>query len=472
MLLYRHKSDSKKGSNWTLFTFTMMIWAALLFLWTSDSEGLKIDISNQSLEVVPRNLNNSVSTLILDHNVLITLNHNSFDTYVQLKRITLRHCQTIYIRNGTFDYQYNLRALCLDHCHIMQLPQIFGPSTNIITEFTIYGGYTSNSIFKFPYFSAFINLNKLVIGGRNYQSFNTNILPSTIKHFRVDFAELLTFPDFKNQSELDILTVRGNSISIIPQGHIDTLSELTLFRADRNKIRNFPNLSHMKKLRLLEIHKNDISLFPREHISELESLEKFIASNNLVKIMPNISYLPMLESADFSNNLIQHVPASCLYGLPTMQSLNLSGNIISQMDDNTVPPGNLYLHDNQLATVPDLYDSKLESLTLQGNPLVCDQLLCWLRMGPFERTLLSLDKFSCASPSTMNGSLVMNTHPTDLGCYKGKLRSRLWARSTVRAWKRVKELRRKLERKWEERRERAERKRDRGRGGERENGRL
>ena len=397
-----------------------MAWAAFLLIWTSYSQGVMIDISNQSLVVVPRNLNISVSALILDYNILITLNDTSFDIYVHLRTITLGFCQTTYIENGTFDNQDKLHTIVIDHCNIVQLPPSFGPSTTTLREFSIYNGYTTNSIFKLPYFSTFLGLNKLNIGGSDYQSFNTSVLPADIECVRVDFAQLLAFPDFQNQPKLDTLTVIGNSISIIPQENIDTLSELTVFQAERNKIRSFPNLSHMKKLRLLDIHENSIPLFPCEHIRELESLKTFIASNNLVQIMPNISYLLMLESADFSNNHIRYVPASCLLGLPKMQSLDLSGNRITLMDDNLVPPGNLYLHGNQLAILPDFYDIKFKSLTLQGNPLVCDQLLCWLRMWPFNKTLPSLDEFSCASPSTLNGTLFMNTHPTDLACYDGK----------------------------------------------------
>ena len=211
-----------------------------------------------------------------------------------------------------------------------------------------------------------------------------------------------------------------NSISLIPQGHIVTLSDLNKLRADRNKINTFPNLSHMKRLQSLKISNNDIPLFPREYVSELVSLEYFIGSHNLLQIMPNISLLSKLKVADFSNNLIRYVPASCLYGISMIQSLDLNGNRIILMEDNSMTSGNLYLHDNQLASPPDLNDMMISSLTLRGNPLVCDQLLCCLRMWPFNKTLPQLDEFGCTSPSSLNGSLVMDVHPTVLGCYRGK----------------------------------------------------
>ena len=404
------------------FLLTIMTWKSISFLfWISYSQSLKIDRSNEGLEVVPRNLDTSVSELILSNNELITLNSNSFDLYVQLSEINLRSCKTTYIEDGTFDNQDKLITLLLDRCAIMQLPQSFGPSTTTLQHFQIYRGYKSSSIFKYPYFAAFISLYRLDLGaGKDLEPFNSSILPSNIIRFRMDYSRLLTFPYFKHQTKLIGLTVIGNSISMIPQEHISTLSVLLEFRAQQNDIQGIPDFSHMKLLRLLELNDNAITSFPHGHISGLVSLETLKAGDNLVQNMPNISYLPKLESADFSNNLIRYVPASCLYGLPMIQSLHLNGNRITHMDDNSMATGDLYLHDNQLESPPDLYDMKFTSLTLRGNPLVCNQLLCWLRMWSFNKTLPQLDMIYCASPLALNGSLVTDAHPTALGCYKGE----------------------------------------------------
>ena len=399
---------------------TTMAWTIIFLIWVSYSQGLKIDLSNQGLEVVPKNLNINVSSLILDSNILITVNSTSFDIYVYLKEVTLMNCQTAYIKDGTFDNHDKLVIIRLDRCKILQLPQSFGPSTSNIKTFSIYGEYDSNSIFKPPYFFAFLRLDTLNLGGRYFQSFNSSILPSNIKFFKLDFVNLASFPDFRNQQSLLSLSVMGNSISEIPEQHIVSLSELISLRLERDKIKSFPNISHMKKLKTLKIGNNEIPLFPREYVSELDSLETFIGSHNLVQIMPNISYLSKLKIADFSNNIIQYVPASCLNDIPMIQSLYLNGNRIISMEDNSMASGNLYLHDNHLASPPNLYGMIISSLTLQGNPLVCDQLLCWLRMWPFNKTLPQLDEFRCTSPPSLNGTLVMDVHPTKLGCYRGK----------------------------------------------------
>ena len=103
-----------------------------------------------------------------------------------------------------------------------------------------------------------------------------------------------------------------------------------------------------------------------------------------------------------------------------LQSLYLNGNRITCMDDNYMATGSFYLHGNQLTSPPDLYSMKLVSFALRGNPLVCDRVVCWIRMWPFNKILPSLDEFYCISPSTLNGSLVLDVHPLMLGCYEGR----------------------------------------------------
>ena len=153
MLFYRWTSQPLEAKEAIRRCFlTNMVWTIIFLIWVSYSQGLKIDLSNQGLEVVPKNLNINVSSLILDNNILTTVNSTSFDIYVYLKEVTLKHCPTAYIKDGTFDNHDNLVIIRLDRCKILQSLQSFGPSTSNMKTFSIYGGYDSNSIFKPPYF--------------------------------------------------------------------------------------------------------------------------------------------------------------------------------------------------------------------------------------------------------------------------------------------------------------------------------
>ena len=309
----------------------------------------------------------------------------------------------------------------LNRCQIIQLPSSFGPSTANIKTFHLYDGFKTNSIFTFPYFAAFLNMQFLSIGGRKMEPLDLTFLPRNMTKLRLDFSKLKSFPNFsKHVPYLSLLSINGNSIPFIPHSHIANLSTLTKFSAFHNDFHVFPNLSHMKSLLILIINNNHIPIFPHEHIRGLVSLELLDASHNQLHTMPNISYLPKLETVDLSNNHISYIPASCLYGLQMVKSLFLNGNKITVVDVKSWYTDNLYLHDNMLTTPPDLYDMEFVSLTLQGNPLVCDQTLCSLRMLPFNKTTASIDDFTCSGPSALNGSFGMNVHPTLLGCYNGK----------------------------------------------------
>ena len=392
----------------------------LILIGTSYSQCTAVNRANEGLDTVPRNIDTSVTVLILDNNNLETLDSNSIDIYVHIEKLSLKRCETAYILDGTFDQQNDLTFIRLNRCNIIQLPFSFGPSTPKLDTFEIFDGANKAYIFRHPYFAAFTSLTRLVIGSNNLEPFNASIVPLSVDSLRVDYSKFYTFPDVSRHTKLSTRTVVGNFLLTIPQEHVATLSNRTQFRASRNNLQRFPSFSHMKELYLLEIDDNNISAIPRDHIDGLKSLQNFLVSNNLVEIMPNISYLPKLESADFSNNLIRYVPSSCLYGLPMIQSLHLNGNRITRMDDNSMTNGNLFLHDNQLVSPPDLYNMKFVSFTLRGNPLVCDHVLCWIRMWPFKKTLPSFDEFYCTSPSALNGSLVMDVHPTMLECYKGR----------------------------------------------------
>ena len=411
----------KRGHSWTSLSVTNMVWYTLLILMgTSYSEGLTVGRTNEGFDTVPRNIDIRVISFKLDGNNLETLNSNSFDVYILLGKLSLKKCKTTYILDGTFDNQENLAHLGLAYCNIIQLPLPFGPSTTKLQLFHIFGGVNSSVILRDPYFTAFKSLTRLLIGGNNLEPFNASIMSLSLEEFRADYSKLYTFPDFRHHTKLSRITVQHNIISTIPQTHIDTLSSLTQFEASENNLLVFPSFSHMKQLYLLEVYDNNISSITCEHIEGLESLQNFRASQNLIEIMPNISYLPKLELADFSNNLIRYVPGSCLYGLPMINTLYLNNNRITQMDDNSWATGSLSLHNNMFTTPPDLYEMTSASLTLRGNPLVCNQVLCWLRMWPFNKGLPTLDDFYCSSPTAFRGMLVMKTHPTDLRCYTGK----------------------------------------------------
>ena len=384
---------------------------------------LRLDQSYQKLETVPRNLTADVTELDLTGNGLKTLNGSSFEMYRMLTTITLDWCKTEIIEDGTFENQDRLVTLNLAYCNIIRLPQKFGPSIQTLVSWNMFSGYSSGGIFVYPYFTAFQSLRSLKLGGTDMSSFNASLLPTSLTSFKSAGSALQLFPNFSNARHLRAIILFYNEIPSIPQDNIATLSSLTSISLSSNRITAIPNFSHLKTLRVISLSNNDITIIPTESIKGLQMLRTFGFGENKINKMPNVSYLSQLSKIMLHKNLIQYVPASCLYGLSSKLQIDLSENRIAAIEDITVHiRGTVLLHDNLLVIPPDLYEMDLETLSLQGNPLFCNQSLCWLRMWSWNKTPLNMAAVPmCSNPTDLNGTFVTQAHPTQLKCYNGRL---------------------------------------------------
>ena len=400
---------------------TAVLWQFLRYVHlVSGLSHITSDLSNQELTTVPPNLRNDITKLVLARNLWITLNKDSFSNYPQLVYLDLQYNDMEVIEDGTFDRQIQLLYLLLSRNRIRQLPTYFGPSTQTLVSWIMYDGYTTSKIFQFPYFAAFSSLKKLLFGGVNIEMFpNASILPSTLTFCRVSNAILSTLPDLKYIPNVETLGYIKGNLQHIPQKHINTLVKLKKLRFDTNQLTRMPNLSHMTLLRELFLYSNQMREVPRRHISGLVSLEIMRLENNMLLTMPNVSYLTKLMDVDLSNNYITDVPANTLLGIPNLLTLRLNQNKISVLGDISALWAHVYLEDNNLTTLPDLYNMRLDTLMMEGNPLSCNQTLCWLRMWPWNKTLPIMDNPNCINPSKDSLSVAIQVHPAELQCFKG-----------------------------------------------------
>ena len=379
-----------------------------------------INLKKKNLTKVPTNLPTNLTNLNIAENFLSTLKADSFPKYTKLSNLTVSHNGLEVIRDGTFDQQIQLRYLYLSHNNIRQLPSYFGPSVTGLVTWDIYGGYETTAIFTHSYFDSFTRLQILYLGGLYVETFqDPSMLPGSLEIFYLSHSILTTLPDLSNTSNLHTLSFSNCEIEQIPQQHIDALINMKDLRFESNKITSMPNVSHMPLLVLLSLNDNRLQGVPRSHISGLVSLKWLYLRNNVLHIMPNISYLTNIEYINLSENDITGVPASTMKGIPNLLTLKLNDNKISVLGDISPLWAHVYLANNNLSTLPDLYNMRLETLTLEGNPLSCDQSLCWLRMWPWNKTLPALDDAYCSTPSNTSVSRAMGVHPTYLHCFNG-----------------------------------------------------
>ena len=382
--------------------------------------GVNKDVTNQNLTAVPTNLPTELTHLNLARNLLNTLNAGSFPNYTKLIHLDVTYNRLEVIEDGTFDQHTELQCLYLSHNNIRQLPSYFGPPVTKLLEWYMYDGYETSTTFKPPYFASFTRLTSLQLRGVPMETFQgPSILPGSLLHFYLSRTIITSFPNLSFTPKLQSLFVYSCGIQQIPHQHINALIKLKYFNLNSNKLTSMPNLSHMPLLSTLGLSDNLLQEVPRNHISGLASLKWLYLSRNVLQIMPNVSYLSKLIHVDLSRNEITEVPASTLVGITKLLTLKLNNNKISVLGDISALWAHVYLKNNNLATLPDFYDMKLETLMLKGNPLSCNQSLCWLRMWPWYKPLPTLDDAYCTAPSEMSMVKATRVHPTKLQCFNG-----------------------------------------------------
>ena len=395
-----------------------LFWYCVCFI--SDIHTTEVDLSDQQRTSVPTDLATSLAVLNMKGNLVRILNAASFSNYPELFILDMSSNLLEIIEDGTFDQQTQLNDVNFRNNKIRQLPASFGPSTTTLETWHIFEGYTTMAIFQNPYFADFTRLYSLEIGFEDTElSLDPSILPSSLLWLDMHHSIMTTLPDLSSTPNLIELSSYSLGIEHIPQQHINALINLKHMYLHDNKITSMPNLSHMSMLSELVMYDNLVQEVPRSHILGLVSLESMYLYGNLLHTMPNISYLTKLTHVDFSENAITDVPASTLYGITNRLTLKLTKNKIAVIGDISALWAHVYLENNNLTTLPDLYNMRLETLMLEGNPLSCNQSLCWMRMWPWYKTLPTLDDAYCSTPSVMSDLKAVRVHPTQLQCFNG-----------------------------------------------------
>ena len=339
-----------------------------------------VDMSGQGFTIVPQNINPDVTKLNLDDNQIEIINIFSFRSYNNLIQLSMENNSLKAIGENTFGYNPLLQILDFHDNHLVNLPTMLGSNISIITRLDLQGAFSSTknmSGLQEPYFRQFPNLNVLLIGYNILEPFNFSILPPSLRYLYISACGLT----------------------------------------------DFPNASHftpsLKRLYANDNHYTDI---PRENIGSLSRLRYLSANGNRLSVMPDVSGLFSLLELNLNKNHITSIPENTLTGLKNLRLLSIKDNDLHHISDMSHLFGlkSLSLDENQLNTIPDLYDLPLTKLTLHGNPLVCNQSLCWIRMMSLMNRTLQIGEVYCDYPGEENTSLLMGVHPADIHCYTGE----------------------------------------------------
>ena len=246
--------------------------------------------------------------------------------------------------------------------------------------------------------------------------FTGNILPYLVEN---------SFISYPNIVELNL---NSNKIKKITDGAFNGVLMLRELSMKYNEISNLPSTLGPPTTSLI-----DLSLWsafqygfkpPISHpfFAEFVSLKELNLGNNNhqrfnASLLPrsltyiNLGYARLVEFPDFSsyatnleeinvyNNPMQEIPRGHLNGILLIRDFDIA--------------------DNMLTAVPDLYHIHFNELRIAGNPLECNQSLCWIRMWPWMKSPVLMDTPTCETPASLHGQPLMEIAPTDLQCYKG-----------------------------------------------------
>ena len=137
-----------------------------------------------------------------------------------------------------------------------------------------------------------------------------------------------------------------------------------------------------------------------------------------------VSFTPMIEEMHVSRCNMHSMSIENVTGLTEVNYLNVRTNKLAHFPNISFMSKleSLFLQENKLLGIPDLFHLPLQNLRLADNPLVCDKALCWIRMWQWMKspeTILRDDPV-CASPVDVSGMKLLDVDPTFMECFRGK----------------------------------------------------
>ena len=211
---------------------------------------------------------------------------------------------------------------------------------------------------------------------------------------------------FDSNTHLEILQLSGNMIAHFPISFgplVTSLKRLTLSGSITKNVSNL-NLSSISRINWISLRENNFDAMEIDIISLLPPNTQQIALDSCsMNRFPDFdTHIPGINGIMLTENNLTKLSPAYFKNLKQLRILKLSRN--------------------NLKSIPDLYDlSSLTDLHLNGNPLVCNNALCWMIMWPYMRTSrLTLDAATCQSPYHLQDVLLTDLHPLNMHCYNGK----------------------------------------------------
>ncbi|KAG8004252.1 Matrix-remodeling-associated protein 5, partial [Nibea albiflora] len=196
----------------------------------------------------------------------------------------------------------------------------------------------------------------------------------------------------------------------------------------------------LRQLEMLMLHGNDISTVHPGVFYSLRSLQILkLSYNKLTSVNPGLfEGLVGLIRLHLDHNLIDFIEPYSFSGLTSLKLLQLEGNLLKEIHPHTFITVSLLgsFWTSGLNSLPAALNtaSRLELLSLHGNPWTCDCQLNWLvEWSTAHEGIIKCKKErgasevcpQCSSPRPLNGTSLLGLTPDKLTCERPALRSSL-----------------------------------------------
>lgn len=275
--------------------------------------------------------------------------------------------------------------------------------------------------------------------------------------FAGGLKRLMIFPSFI-PIQAEILSLRMNLLTEIPESALRNLTCLTTLNLRSNKLRDLPAtvFRDLSSLKSLNAGFNKLSSPPGRLFQGLNALQELYLDNNAIERIPDELFqdLPSLKRLHLHHNKLKTFSGNAFRGTFSLQDLSLANNQLTAIHERTFANltalKRLTLTDNRIVTISAnllrelgalailrLERNNISSISerafaglktgivahLRRNPFYCDCKLRWLKGWLKSKTKYIhyfASRTTCFQPDHLKGKPILNVADKQFTCVDGQ----------------------------------------------------